>query len=200
MGQYYKAWVLNARQEGTIESWDFDNGSKLMEHSWWGNSFVNAVMYMIKDNPSVVAWVGDYSDDVACPELVYKYCWPSSEEEEDKHRLIPEPPENYLWDDNNKCRKTHGTGYIVNYNRCSYIDLDEYIANNEPSEAGWDGIVHPLPLLTSIGNGQGGGDYHKGRAFDMVGTWFGDVIEYTAEKPPEAFEDITDTVLFKEER
>ena len=198
MGQYYKAWVLNARQEGTIESWDFDNGSKLMEHSWWGNSFVNAVMYMIKDNPSMVAWVGDYANDVGCPEYLYEYCW--SSKDADEHRLIPEPPENYLWDEVNKCDITHGTGYIVDYDHKAYIDLDKYIARNEPADEDWGGIVHPLPLLTSIGNGQGGGDYHKGRAFDMVGTWFGDVIEYTAEKPPEAFEDITDTVLFKEER
>lgn len=198
MGQYYKAWVLNAHQEATVESWDFDNGAKLMEHSWWGNSFVNAVMYLIKDNPSMVAWVGDYSDGVGCPEYLYKYCW--SSEDADEHKLIPAPPEDYLWDAEQHCDKTHNTGYIVDYDHKAYIDLDKYIAHNEPADKAWGGIVHPLPLLTSIGNEQGGGDYHAGRAFDKVGTWFGDVLEYTDEKPPEAFEDITDSVLFKEER
>lgn len=41
---------------------NFDNGLKLMEHSWVGNRFVNAVMYEMVDNPVRLAWVGDYSD------------------------------------------------------------------------------------------------------------------------------------------
>ena len=200
MGQYYKAWVLNGHQEACVSSWDFDSGSKLMEHSWWGNAFVNAVMYLIKDMPSMVAWVGDYSDSVGCPEYVFHYCWTETEEEEDEHCVIPEAPENYLWDSEQKCNKTQGTGYILNYDKKTYIDLDKYIAMNEPADESWGCIVHPLPLLTEIGNGQGGGDYHKGRAFDIVGTWFGDVLEYTNEKPPEPFLDITSLVLFKEER
>ena len=200
MGQYYKAWVLNGQQEACVESWDFDSGSKLMEHSWIGNYFVNAVMYLIKDKPSMIAWVGDYSNDVGCPEYLYKYCWPSSEYEEDLVKVEPVAPENYLWDETERCIKTHDTGYILNYDKRCYIDLDKYIENNEPVSEEWPGIVHPLPLLTSIGNGQGGGDYHSGRAFDMVGAWFGDVLEYTKDKPVDAFEDVTDVVLFKEGR
>ena len=45
-------------------SHNYNNGLKLMEHSWVGNNFVNAVLSHIKDNPMRVAWVGDYSDSV----------------------------------------------------------------------------------------------------------------------------------------
>ena len=46
----------------------------------------------------------------------------------------------------------------------------------------------PLPLLTSSGNGQSGGDY-AGKHMDIVGSWAGDIISieheptYTLNKP-----------------
>lgn len=74
MLQYYTPVALKDNWErlkqpvkGALYSHDFDNGMKLMEHSYVGNWFVNAVIRMIRflDNGKGVhfAWVGDYSVD-----------------------------------------------------------------------------------------------------------------------------------------
>ena len=42
--------------------------------------------------------------------------------------------------------------------------------------------IHPLPILTCIGNGRGGGDYY-GTNMDMVGAWAMDRITFTEEWP-----------------
>ena len=63
MGQYYVPTLIS--QDGTIHSLYshfYDNGLKLMEHSYIGNDFVNAVCTQIWHKPTVVAWIGDYSD------------------------------------------------------------------------------------------------------------------------------------------
>lgn len=203
MGQYYKAFVAGFKDEPVcVESWSYDSGAKLMEHSWIGNEFVNAVMYLIGEYPRQIAWVGDYSDDVGCPDDVYDFCWhDATEDGEPAHLVKPEPPRNYLWDGEHNDFIRNGTvGYFINHTKREYVDLNKYIANNKSTDPDWGGLVHPLPLLTSIGNGQGGGDYHSGRAFEHVGEWFMDEIEYTTHFKPHGCRDITMDVLFKEAR
>ena len=39
-----------------------------------------------------------------------------------------------------------------------------------------DSVLHPLPLLTAVGNGRGGGDY-AGINADKIGSWAFDVLE-----------------------
>lgn len=56
--------------------------------------------------------------------------------------------------------------------------MEKYVAENKDKE-GW--CINPLPLLTSIGNGQGGGDY-RGDSPD-VGSWAFDKIYVTALRP-----------------
>ena len=59
MGQYYRPSILKVNHklaknpvEATLRSWDFQNGAKLMEHSWIGNSLVNAFIHLIgEDSP-----------------------------------------------------------------------------------------------------------------------------------------------------
>lgn len=65
MGQYYTPIILD--EDGKIEyhlsSWDFNNGLKLMEHSWLGNEFVAAVESLLaQEAPRRVVWAGDYAD------------------------------------------------------------------------------------------------------------------------------------------
>lgn len=197
MGQYYKAFVRNDEMEATFNPHcaiymtrhdlermpservpfgdvnDEDSyfrcfiGMKLTEHSWIESDFVNGVMELIEENPSTVAWVGDYADDSRdfdgrYTEEVYASAW---------HGDCHDRPFERIPD-------THGDGYIVNHSKGEYIDLAKHIEANE--EDGW--CVHPLPLMTAIGNGRGGGDY-CGRDEDMVGRWAMDVIEYTHENP-----------------
>ena len=59
--------------------------------------------------------------------------------------------------------------FIVNHTKKEFVNL-----NTVPNNDGWR--VHPLPLLTSSGNGRGGGDYHPEAGKEYVGKWAGDVI------------------------
>lgn len=197
MGQYYKAFVKNGEIEATFnphcaiymtkhglermpdervpfgDANDEDSyfgcfsGMKLTEHSWVENDFVNGVVELIEENPSTVAWVGDYADDSDdfdgnYTEEVYASAW-----HDDCHdRPFARMP------------VTHGDGHIVNHCKREYIDLERYVAAN--MQNGW--CVHPLPLMTAIGNGHGGGDY-RGNDMHLVGRWAMDLIEYTHEKP-----------------
>ena len=65
MGQYYKP--INIDNKQWLYSHDFDNGLKLMEHSWIGNNFVGAVMnLMLKGGEwfkKRIIWSGDYYGD-----------------------------------------------------------------------------------------------------------------------------------------
>ena len=64
MGQYYRPlMIFEDGEERSAYSHAFDNGLKLMEHSWVGNNFVNAVLHEIEDRPARVAWIGDYATD-----------------------------------------------------------------------------------------------------------------------------------------
>lgn len=47
MGQYYRpVCILDDRLE-SISSYDYDNGAKLMEHSYIGNNFVEAAEFLL---------------------------------------------------------------------------------------------------------------------------------------------------------
>lgn len=73
MGQYYMPLLIGSDKKILrFYSHNYNNGLKLMEHSWVGNNFVNAVLGYIKDNPMRVAWVGDYSDSVENLSLAHR--------------------------------------------------------------------------------------------------------------------------------
>lgn len=49
--------------------------------------------------------------------------------------------------------------------------------------------IHPIPLLTAVGNGKGGGDYF-GVNNELVGRWAGDALYIDDEEPVEPFKEI----------
>lgn len=175
MGQYYMAYVRNDEGEKVFCPQDMGSGLKLMEHSWIGNDFVNGVLEAIWDSPSRVAWVGDYADDESdfherYTKQVYEAVWGEDKEPERTFFRIP---------------KIHKTGFIFNHDRRQYIDLERY-AKAAAFCPSWDKgatwVTHPLPLLTAIGNGRGGGDY-SGTNEKMVGSWAMDLLSFTEERP-----------------
>ena len=134
-----------------------------------------------------VAWVGDYSDSVDIATLgngfitgkrsfLHYYCKAWSDKSKaplvDGAELFP-------------LRTNHAAFFLVNNTKNCYIDLQHYVEQNsvfygndtEP----W--CVNPLPLLTYIGNGQGGGDYFETLGAGDIGTWAFDEIYITEEKP-----------------
>ncbi len=169
MGQYYKA--VNLDNMEYVSSYDYENGAKLMEHSYIGNNFVEAVEFLLIDDgvnkarwaDSKIVWAGDYADPEEDGENIY-----SKAEGNGLKFLIEGVPENYP--------------YLVNYDKKEYVDKRKCPQDKD----GW--TIHPLPLLTCEGNGRGGGDYRDDN--DYVGSWARCVVNLTNEIP-EGFTEIT---------
>lgn len=189
MGQYYKPLLIS--DDGTKQtaySHDYGNGLKLMEHSWIGNNFVNAVLANLDGTPQRLAWIGDYADDVAgekCPfgggfindrdtfMKFFKSVWTNEDGVKAATKIDKDLPEYKLSDEEADC-------FIVNLTKNCYIDMEKYVAENTDRNK-W--CINPLPLLTSVGNGQGGGDYYGSDPDWDVGSWAFDKIYITALKP-----------------
>lgn len=182
MGQYYQAFTMKGDNIEKYVSFDYDNGMKLTEHSYIGNSYTNAIYHEIHNNPMRVAWIGDYSDDLANNEArgahylhkidfhkdfmpCYEYCW-DWEALPRKIRF-----KKLLVTSDSKFR------YLVNHTTKQYIDLCKYINQYEHKKY----IYDPLPLLTACGNGLGGGDYF-GENKNIIGIWAFDVLELVCQK------------------
>lgn len=180
MGQYYKAIILNDQtnkdDKETIKSWviswDYNSGQKLMEHSWLGNDYVHALETLIHDNPSRVVWAGDYADNEI--DTDYNLNSLADDDTKSKPKFDPSQIDKFL---------TYR--YIINHTKGEYIDktilpINDSYTDKETGET-WDYYIHPLPLLTSEGNGRGGGDYHTNEEHleNMIGNWARDVIEVT---------------------
>ena len=153
MGQYYIA--VNTENMEHVEPHMYDNGAKLMEHSWIGNNFVEAVEFLLLEgarwHKKPIVWAGDYAD----PEEGASANLYNIVEGQGLQMLIEAIPPDYI--------------YLVNYDKKEYVDKTKcpsalYNWTKEPF------TVNPLPLLTAEGNGRGGGDY-GGANEELVGTW-----------------------------
>lgn len=179
MGQYYRPILTNANGYERVYNRDVDGEytmAKLMEHSWWLNPFVSTICKKLLKNPMKVVWVGDYADDadvtngIEKAELarLHKKAWAGKGYGIKKNELFLN---DYLM-----------RYYLVNHTKKIYLDCDEYY--NDCVSDGW--CIHPLPLLTAIGNGLGGGDYREDDDW-QVGQWANDVIS-VEETVPEGYE------------
>lgn len=164
MGQYYRP-VTKIDGKLTVYNRDVDGRytlAKLTEHSWWKNNMVNAVVKNLYRKKGRLAWVGDYAEEEETP-----------------------VPRKYIWGDQSNAVGVSSTEfrldgkYLVNYSQDLYVDLDEY--KQKSQEKGW--VLNPLPILTAIGNGRGGGDYYGEACADKVGTWAWDLISIEDEAP-----------------
>lgn len=163
MGQYYNI-IIKPQGEEKVHAYDrtIDGEytmAKLMEHSWYLNPMVNAISEKLYNKPSQIAWVGDYADENELYHCAYpkngKYC---------------------------KLHKTEFTlngRYLVNHTKKLILDCWGYVVKSieqNPDKKYNRWVIHPLPLLTALGNGRGGGDY-RGNNEDKVGSWAWDTLE-----------------------
>ena len=168
MGQYYYPIILNS--DGKIVVWmcahNYNNGLKLMEHSYLGNNFVSTFEFGLSpEGPhykSRVVWAGDYADKELDQEKnLYQMC--------DEYTMISP-----------QVKETKMYRYIINHSKKQYVDKTK-----APKQENF--ALHPLPLLTCEGNGRGGGDY-RGES-PLIGSWARDVIS-VEEVAPEGFEEL----------
>ena len=172
MGQYYN--VVTMDEAGVIKAYDRHvdgeyTPAKLMEHSWWFNEFVSTITKMLYHNPMRIAWVGDYSEDedyLEQKELelfnleLFEKFFDAAWGEENDDKLLGVKKDMLSLDGK----------FLVNHTYKTYVDCDEYLRLSRPSDVE-DWIIHPLPLLTCIGNGLGGGDYYGVDEEGDVGFW-----------------------------
>ena len=190
MGQYFHGVILNSHKKNypnkeKVAAWvspyDFDNGAKLMEHSYINNNYVGAFETLINKENGIYAglpiiWAGDYADaepytlngkrhDIYS--LAYEYAT----------KLVNIEPKHYR--------------YLINEDKKQFIDTNKIKADNYGYK------IHPLPLLCADGNGRGGGDYY-GRNMKRVGSWKRNVVVVSDIRPDESYKEIT--INFVEER
>lgn len=191
MGQYYKPISINKGEH--LYSHEYDEGLKLMEHSYIGNDFVGAVETLIMPDGAWrgdnIIWAGDYADPVL-DESGNPLMSDDGKYEMNHYSLLEEtgkikppaavPPKEFK--------------YLVNHTKKEFCD------KTKASKVGWSENlrIHPLPLLTADGNNRGGGDYRPNNEKDeaLVGSWKGDVVTLDKEMP-KGFNEI-DISIFKE--
>ena len=176
MGQYYSLIIKRKDQEACeLSNSDFKsgfNGLKLTEHSWIGNEWMDAMTYLIYQCPSNVLHYGDYaeSDDFEDLAPEAKAVWEKSRGDKfpvfnirDLYKNLGDPDE---------IKFPYEGKYLCNHDQMCYIDMSEYMENNKDRD-GW--VLHPLALLTAVGNGYGGGDYRGPNQEDLK-TWVWDEV------------------------
>ncbi len=161
MGQYYYAVSVDKKEY--LHPHKYDNGLKIMEHSYIGNNFMMAVEDMLSPgkpwHKTRIVWAGDYGDedlflDEKIGETLHHHAYSNF-----KNVSSEEVVCNYR--------------YIINHSKSQYIDKGE-----SQKKAYSDCPIHPLSIITSNGNGRGGGDFRTNDKLQehFVGYWAGDII------------------------
>ena len=186
MGQYYmpvsltsdkqnvKSYVYSHHITSRYKGYDgkmhtSGQGLKLMEHSYLKNKMMLCVEALLIEggewHKTPIVWAGDYSDHVRNEMNYSDMCDSTDEGEHVARELIPKPL---------TAKQQKEFQFIVNHTKKEFVDKKKV-----PSNDGWQ--IHPLSLLTSSGNGRGGGDFRGDN--DFVGTWAADVISVEKEIP-----------------
>lgn len=220
MGQYYyaaiirrkaytkkTAWHMNYSSQdsepGRLEMYypfHYDNSLKLMEHSYWGNTYAMTVeSQLIRKKgrwiPPNFAVIGDYAE-------VEHYVKRTDDNGTEYPEFIPsDVPKDH--EDFGVCeaaimmRKNHFSDQLFVRNAKNVLDPDktyyalnwtqkEYVQMNGCPEHDeeWPIRIDPLFILCSVGNGRGGGDYyHHADNEELAGKWAFDRIEITDQEP-----------------
>ena len=184
MGQYYILVVLADKKldKEIIRMWTsphiYGDFAKLTEHSYIESKYIQAVEYLISPEGmfymSRIVWAGDYAD--------------SEENEEGNLYSIAKNNEQKML--NPDSFDTTCYRYILNHTKKLYVDKERMPPSQitDTFNKNTFGVIHPLPLLVSEGNGSGGGDY-CGNNEELCGTWARDTI--SVEKTiPDGFEEL----------
>lgn len=169
MGQYYIPCILNEQNEPifSMYSHEYDNGLKLMEHSYIGNVFVETFEHELSINgkyhKSKVVWAGDYANNEPESEInLYELSKSVT------HRI--------------PTKSTTDFDFIVNHSKKEFVSKRNLPVMKYGDE---NFYIHPLPILTSEGNGRGGGDFRPNNETHekYVGSWARDVISVENSEP-----------------
>lgn len=191
MGQYYKP-IMKCNNQLKIlnrnviidgeEKYTF---AKLTEHSWIGNFLLDTVCNQIynSETPSRVIWMGDYGNEFA-DNLTENFNGLSKTLIKNYHRAAWRGPERGRAIE--PVEFEYNGKYILNHTKKEYLDFSLYYQMSVMHSCDEEWCLHPLSLLTCIGNGLGGGDYKaptEESTFNLIGYWAWDEISITDKKP-----------------
>ena len=172
MGQYFRPVIIGKKDSkkvvASLYAHEFNVGLKLMEHSYVGNNFVNTFATLINDKDGKykgypMAWAGDYSDEVVGDKNYYDIAL-----EQDT-------------DENVKDLKANEYRYFINKTKKEFVDIEDC-----PSCKISDYLaVHPLPILTCLGNGRSHDYVPKEEDKEYIGSWAMDVVVSSNKCPNE---------------
>jgi len=202
MGQYFKP--VNVNKLEYLYSHHFDAGLKMMEHAYFNSKMVQAVVRLLSPGGSWykcnLVWAGDYGDEGAFVPgkdgdgkgdnpCLYAYVASDGKNALKNHEIIEDTKDYELKQKrarriSKKWLNTLPTPgiFLTNHSKKTCINLADELSD-----------IHPLPILTANGNGQGGGDYH-GSNMALVGFWAGDSISVE----PEAIFPVSPPINFSE--
>lgn len=172
MGQYYKI-AVNAG-DGNVRYF-IPTFRKLTRHSVFGGDVTERIGQMIHGKHSYVAWIGDYATDEELTAITHGAI---SKKKHDRAIGCSWPKAKADFKMEEK--------YLVNHTKKMFIDMLAYRGTMDAIPA--EEVYSPLPMLTAIGNGRGGGDYcAEGEAHlpseNLVGTWAWDEISVEDTQP-----------------
>ena len=214
MGQYYT--FVNMDKAERLYSHAFGAGLKLTEGCYVGSSYMEAISHLLAGpwKGDRVFYCGDYAwgnPDGSAGERLHKLAqqdpYEFAEQCEDISTRFAACEGNTRLESFEIADGRHGFRsvplegtfdikpehyrYIVNETKGIFVDREvapvAWVWTNE----GGFGITRadPLPLFMAIGNGLGGGDYW-GPNENQIGSWAGDAIVPTNERPGEGFREI----------
>lgn len=203
MGQYYR--ILNLDKKEYLSSYDYDCGAKMMESAYIAtnlktNGYMAALSYLI-DNQwkgDRVIMIGDYAtldwaentptqiDAQFLASLKDEFPF-IQEKDEDGYLINLIDCDEHGFIKSNMKSKKKVKRYLCNNATKQYIDLNDlpidYTYKDDDGTTKY-GHIYPLPILISIGNGLGLGDYSSNND-DLAGTWANtsDSIFFGTSKP-----------------
>lgn len=169
MGQYFKPVIIDKKNSNKVVAslygHDFNVGIKLMEHSCVGNIFVNAFATLINDKDGKykgypIAWAGDYSEEVDGKYNYWDIATINNTDEDVKSLEI------------NEYR------YFINKTKKEFVDIEDCPMKDYI-------IVHPLPILTCLGNGRSHDYMPNEGELKIIGSWATDVVVSSNKCPNE---------------
>jgi hypothetical protein len=169
MGQYFVAVMID--DDGKLYAVEtfVGDGAKLTEHAYDGSRIIRVVENLLRPGGAWymkrVAWAGDYAE-------------PEQGSEYNLYHMPDKVSMNYIEPLDTPLQ------YVVNHDKMVFVDKRK--VREMPDRY----VYHPLPLLTSEGNGRGGGDYRGADTQGLMGSWARDRISIEAMHPPQEFSEI----------
>jgi hypothetical protein len=209
MGQYYKPTILGKSTHTTkkivvkkaFSSYDYNNGAKLMEHSYVGHWLVKEVEHHLANvfDGYPFVWAGDYADDKYNVNVYSKACEQIKKarnkfakangfkKAKDKGWFCDWIKDGVYYSDTQVADvipyeelENVTYKYVINYDKKMFVKIPEKKGLDE--NGNYQLTIHPLPLLCADGNGRAGGDY-SGNNMSLIGSWAYNRIGITNELP-----------------